>query len=436
MSRILVVDDEAVIRKALRRLLERHGHRVETAASVEAVLETHDPAEFDLLLVDIRLPGRPGTDLIDLSPVPVVMMTSYASVPSAVEAMKRGAADYVAKPFDHDALIQTLDQALERRRQATPSASPPPSTHGMIGCSAPMERLFEQMARVAPTPASVLILGESGTGKELVARALHRLGPHGDAPFVAVNCATIPENLVESELFGHVKGAFTGAERDRPGLIQSADGGTLFLDEVAELPLGVQARLLRVLQDGELRPVGSERVRRVRVRVVAATHRDLGRLVAEEKFRGDLYFRLRVVELHLPPLRERGDDVLLLADHFLERACRRLGRPAMVLTPEARDLLRRHHWPGNVRELENALERAAILATDDQVAPEHLGIEKEVDGTPTDALSLDDYFRRFVLEHQDHLTETELARRLGISRKTLWQRRQRLGIPRPATRRR
>ncbi len=435
--RILVVDDEQVIRHALRRLLERHGYRVETAASVEEVLERHDPADFHLLLVDVRLPGRPGTELIGPSPVPVVVMTSYASVPSAVEAMKLGAADYVAKPFDHDELLLVLEQALaqHRREQSRQRLQATVEEHwpvkGMVGRCPAMRTLFEQIARVAPTPASVLILGESGTGKELVARALHDRSPLRDAPFVAVNCATIPENLVESELFGHVKGAFTGADRDRTGLIQSADGGTLFLDEIAELPLPVQARLLRVLQDGELRPVGAERPRRVQVRVLAATNRDLEGLVREEKFRGDLYFRLRVVELRLPPLRERGDDLFLLAEHLLEKACRRLNRPPMTLTPEAREALRGHHWPGNVRELENALERAAILATGDEVDAELLGLEHSRPPEPTRDLSLDDYFRRFVLEHQDHLTETELARRLGISRKTLWQRRRRLGIPRP-----
>jgi len=437
MNRILVVDDEAVIRQALRRLLERNGYEVETAESVEEVLERHDPDGFHLLLVDIRLPGRPGTDLIGLTPAPVVMMTSYASVPSAVEAMKLGAADYVAKPFDHEELLLTLRQALNQRARersreslrSTVEVSYP--VKGMIGRCAAMQTVFEQIAKVAPTPASVLILGESGTGKELVARALHDQSPLRDAPFVAVNCATIPENLVESELFGHVKGAFTGAERDRTGLIQSADGGTLFLDEIAELPLAVQARLLRVLQDGELRPVGAERSRRVNVRLVAATNRDLRRLVEEERFRGDLYFRLRVVELHLPPLRERGDDILLLADHLLEKSCRRLNRPPMSFTPRARELIRGYAWPGNVRELENAIERAAILANGDLVEADLLGIPQEGQEPAAGAdLSLDDYFRRFVLEHQDRLTETELARQLGISRKTLWQRRQKLGIPR------
>ena len=438
MNRILVVDDEAVIRKALRKLLERHGYQVDTAESVEEALSVHDPADYHLLLVDIRLPGRPGTDLIGLSPAPVLVMTSYASVPSAVEAMKLGAADYVAKPFDHEELLLVIRQLIRNREQERSrerlksdlESSYP--VNGMVGRCAAMRALFEQIDKVAPTDASVLVLGESGTGKELVARAIHEQSRRQDAPFVAVNCATIPENLVESELFGHVKGAFTGADRDRAGLIQSADSGTLFLDEIAELPLAIQARLLRVLQDGELRPVGSEQARRVDVRLIAATNRNLRSMVEQERFRGDLYFRLRVVELAIPPLRERGGDITLLADHLLEKACRRLNRPAMSFTPRARDLIRGYHWPGNVRELENAVERAAILADGDLVEPDLLGLPVEPRREPDTAtdLSLDDYFRRFVLEHQQQLTETELARRLGISRKTLWQRRQRLGIPR------
>jgi len=438
MNRILVVDDEAVIRKALRKLLERHGYQVDTAESVEQVLAGHDPAAYHLLLVDIRLPGRPGTDLIGLSSAPVLIMTSYASVPSAVEAMKMGAADYISKPFDHDELLLVIrqlirhrEQELSRQRLKNDLEKSYP-VNGMVGQCTAMHRLFEQIAKVAPTDATVLILGESGTGKELVARAIHEQSPRCNAPFVVVNCATIPENLVESELFGHVKGAYTGADRDRTGLIQSADNGTLFLDEIAELPLATQARLLRVLQDGELRRVGSEQVLRVNVRLIAATNRNLRSMVEGGQFRGDLYFRLRVVELALPPLRERGSDIMLLADHLLEKTCRRLNRPTMSFTPQARDLIRSYSWPGNVRELENAIERATILADGDLVEPDLLGLPMEPRQEPATAtdLSLDDYFRRFVLEHQEQLTETELARQLGISRKTLWQRRQRLGIPR------
>ncbi|WP_456372396.1 sigma-54-dependent transcriptional regulator [Thiolapillus sp.] len=441
MSNILIVEDEQVIRDAVSKLLKRNGYEVATADSVEAAMENHELSDFQLLIVDIRLPGKPGTDLISLaSPVPVLIMTSYASVSSAVEAMKQGAADYIAKPFDHEELLVLIEQILRQKRKERAHQALQQDvaenwpTDGMIGKSPPMQAVFQNIQKVAPTTASVLILGESGTGKELVARAIHAHSPRREAPFVAVNCAAIPENLVESELFGHVKGAYTGADQARTGLIQSADGGTLFLDEIAELPLSIQARLLRVLQDGELRRVGSEKTLHLDVRILAATNRNLQQMVDQGDFRNDLFFRLQVVELKLPALRERGDDLQLLADHLLHKTCKRLNRSDMQFSAEARESLRAYHWPGNVRELENAIERAAILSDSEQVTTAALGIPQPNAAqaeTTDDHLSLEDYFRKFVLEHQDHVTETELARQLGISRKTLWQKRQRLGIPRP-----
>ncbi|WP_456446449.1 sigma-54-dependent transcriptional regulator [Thiolapillus sp.] len=442
MNRILIVEDEQVIRDAVSKLLRRNGYETCAAASVEEALETQDLTDFHLLIVDIRLPGKPGTDLIALAnPVPVLIMTSYASVSSAVEAMKQGAADYIAKPFDHEELLLLIRQILrqhrhERARQALEQDMEETwPTTGMIGESPAMQEVFHSIRKVAPTTAGVLILGESGTGKELVARAIHAQSPRRDAPFVAVNCAAIPENLVESELFGHVKGAYTGAEQARTGLIQSADGGTLFLDEIAELPLSIQARLLRVLQDGELRRVGSEKTLRVDVRILAATNRDLQQMVNQGDFRSDLFFRLQVVELRIPPLRERGGDLALLVKHLLQKTCKRLNRPCMGLADGTLESLRSYHWPGNIRELENAIERAAILSDGELVTAEAMGIPLKSPSTPPEAsdsnLSLEDYFIQFVTQNQEHMTETELARQLGISRKTLWQKRQRLGIPRP-----
>jgi DNA-binding NtrC family response regulator len=441
MNRILIVEDEQVIRDAVTKLLRRNGYDVSAVDSVETALETQDLTDFHLLIVDIRLPGKPGTDLISLaSPVPVLIMTSYASVSSAVDAMKLGAADYIAKPFDHEELLVVISQILkqnrqERARQALEQdVAESWPTDGMIGESPAMQAVFHNIQKVAPTTAGVLILGESGTGKELVARAIHARSPRREAPFVAVNCAAIPENLVESELFGHVKGAYTGADQTRVGLIQSADGGTLFLDEIAELPLSIQARLLRVLQDGELRRVGSEKTLHVDVRILAATNRDLQQMVDKGNFRNDLFFRLQVVELQLPPLRERGDDLRLLAEHLLHKTCKRLNRPCMRLAADTLDRLHNYQWPGNVRELENAIERAAILSDGELVTTESLGIPLESpphgpEKADSD-LSLEDYFIQFITRHQDRMTETELARQLGISRKTLWQKRQRLGIPR------
>nr|NIP74381.1 sigma-54-dependent Fis family transcriptional regulator [Gammaproteobacteria bacterium]NIR97545.1 sigma-54-dependent Fis family transcriptional regulator [Gammaproteobacteria bacterium]NIT63178.1 sigma-54-dependent Fis family transcriptional regulator [Gammaproteobacteria bacterium]NIV20128.1 AAA domain-containing protein [Gammaproteobacteria bacterium]NIX11428.1 AAA domain-containing protein [Gammaproteobacteria bacterium] len=309
---------------------------------------------------------------------------------------------------------------------------------GMVGHCAGMQEVFERIDKVAPTDTTVLILGESGTGKELVARALHENSMRRDGPIITVNCAAIPENLIESELFGHEKGAFTGAVGSREGLVQAAHRGTLFLDEIGELPPTAQARLLRVLQEGEIRRVGADRARHADVRLVAATHRDLQARVEQGLFRSDLYFRLRVMEIRLPPLRERTGDLPQLTRFLLDKTCTRLNKPPLRLTDEALAAIQQYDWPGNVRELENAIERAVILCDGMTIGPELLAIEKGAAGGGHDGggpgsaekLSLDDYFVRFVREHEATMTETELARHLGISRKTLWERRSRLGIPR------
>ena len=442
MSRLLIVEDEAVIRQALQRLLVRHGYEVAEAGAVNEALEAHDLASFDLVIADLRLPGVPGTDIIArAAPVPVLIMTSYGSVKSAVEAMKLGAADYITKPFDHDEMLLCVSRILEQRQllrraqtlQAELDRNYP--VGGIIGDCGAMREVFERIRKVAPTDSTVLIRGESGTGKELVARALHENSPRKDAPVVAVNCAAIPDALIESELFGHEKGAFTGAIAEHRGLLETADGGTLFLDEIGELPAAAQARLLRVLQEGEIRRVGSARARKVNVRLIAATHRDLEGRVAEGLFRSDLYFRLHVIEIQLPPLRDRGDDIAILAEFLLAKICRRLNRARVWLTPPALAAMKAYRWPGNVRELENAIERAVILCEDGQITADLLAIDVVAPatlGTGDDAasLSLEDYFRRFVLTHQDRLTETELSKRLGMSRKALWERRQRLSLPR------
>ncbi len=296
-----------------------------------------------------------------------------------------------------------------------------------------MENLLTQARLIADSDTSVLIQGQSGTGKEVLARAIHKASPRANAPFVALNCSAIPESLFESELFGHKKGAFTGATRDHPGMFRAAEGGTLFLDEIGELPMAAQARLLRILQGGE--HAGDGNAAAPDVRVVAATHRDLRKLVQDSAFRSDLYFRLRVVELILPALRDRGDDVIELAVFLLDKARKQLGRSPLQLSREALEAIRRYQWPGNVRELSNAIERAVILCETDVITPELLAIDHRVTSASTaadvnDKLSLEEYFRVFVLEHQDRMTETELAQALGISRKTLWERRQRFGLPR------
>jgi DNA-binding NtrC family response regulator len=441
MLQVLLIEDEEIIRTSLKRLLERNGYSVAVAGAVPEAEEQHSLNDFDLIIADLRLPGPPGTEVLKLvEQVPVVIMTSYASVSSAVEAMKLGAVDYIAKPFDHDELLLTLERvlkqrSLERQNQAlkTDLSRRYPVT-GMIGNSPAMHDIFERIQRVAPTDATVLVLGESGTGKELVARAVHEQSPRKEQPLITVNCAAIPDNLLESELFGHEKGAFTGAVETHHGLVEAAHGGTLFLDEIGELPTDAQARLLRVLQEGEIRRIGSTQSRRVDVRLIAATNRDLKQEVERGNFRSDLYFRLHVMEILLPPLRERGEDIHELAEHLLARTCKRLNRPPRSYSDDAIVALMQYPWPGNVRELENVIERAVILADGEVIKATTLGLHTQVDNAApesvNDKLSLDEYFTRFVRENEQKMTETELARQLGVSRKTLWERRHRLGVPR------
>jgi DNA-binding NtrC family response regulator len=447
MSRILIIEDERVIRRALARLLERNGYGTSEAESIPAAEEAHDLASFDLIITDLRLPGPPGTEVIErCGSVPVLIMTSYASVKSAVEAMQQGAADYIAKPFDHDEMLHAVKSCLsasQLRRQNAALKSDLQRSYpvaGMVGSSAAMEEVFNRIRKVAPTDSTVLILGESGTGKELVARAVHEYSGRRDGPMIAVNCAAIPESLIESELFGHEKGAFTGAGAARAGMVEAAAGGTLFLDEIGELPLAAQGNLLRLLQEGEIRRVGAARPARVNVRLMAATNRQLESEVKQGRFREDLFYRLQVMEILLPPLRERGDDITQLAEYMLAKACQRLNRAAVSLSPDALQAVRAYPWPGNVRELENVLERAVILSEGGTLTAASLALQKPTEGPDTKGdgtsepapvnLSLDEYFRHYLLSNQDHMTETELARGLGISRKSLWERRQRLGVPR------
>ncbi|MCP5142038.1 MAG: sigma-54-dependent Fis family transcriptional regulator [Gammaproteobacteria bacterium] len=450
MSRILIIEDEVVIRRALRRLLERHHHEITEAGSVGEALDHHDIAAFDLIITDLRLPGAPGTDIIARAGrIPVLVMTSYASVKSAVESIKLGAVDYIAKPFDHDDMVLLVTRILEQGRTQRRLAGLAhdldqryPVT-GMVGDGPAMQTVFAQIRKVAPTDSTVLISGASGTGKELVARALHAEGKRGEGPFIAVNCASIPERSIESELFGYVKGAFPGALSGHQGLIEAAEGGTLFLDEIGELPLAAQSQLLRVLADGEVRPQGAPHSRRVSVRVVASTQRDLKREIEAGRFREDLYYRLRVIEIHLPTLAERRDDIPSLARFLLARTAQRLNRPPMRFTELAVGAMQEHDWPGNVRELENAIERAVILSDGEEIDLDALALREPSvsatteDGNPTPPdLSLEDYFRHFVERNQGQMSETELADRLGISRKALWERRQRLGLERPRKSRR
>jgi two-component system nitrogen regulation response regulator GlnG len=381
VSHILLVDDEEAVCWALERALSREGHRVAVAASAEDAFRLAEKQRPDAVLLDVRLPRMDGlTALARLRELtgdaPVIVMTAFGNLSTAVRAVEGGAFDYLAKPFDLGQALDAVSRALQRRALVATGVPPvdeeatggtPVATEEIVGTSLAMQAVFKRIALVAPRDSCVLITGESGTGKELVARALHRHSPRRDRPFLPVHVAALNPSLVESELFGHVKGAFTGAAQSRPGLLSLAEGGTVFLDELADIPLPVQVKLLRVLEHNEVLPVGGNQPQPLNLRILSATHQDLSRQMAEGQFRHDLYFRLNVFQIHLPPLRERSDDLPPLAEHFL----RRFEPRALPLLPPTVRFLQSLPWFGNVRELRNALEHAAIVARGGPLLPEH-----------------------------------------------------------------
>ncbi len=374
---ILLADDEEGILKTLGRALRQEGHEVATTTSAAEAQRLLSERPFDLFLVDHRMPGRTGLDLIrDLAAVPeserpqIVMMTAHATIENAIEAIKLGAYDYLQKPFEVEELLVVVRRALEEqslRRQHRYLLSEREEEfdhYGIVGKSRAIEELIRKLELVARSKSTILITGETGTGKELAARAIHARSAQRERPLIKVSCAAIPDTLIESELFGHVKGAFTGAIANRRGRFALADGGTIFLDEIGTLGAPVQAKLLRVLQEREFEPVGSERTHAVDVRVIAATNRDLRAMVSEGRFLEDLYYRLSVIPVALPPLRERREDIPLLVEHFLQKHAQRVGRRMEGVEPAALERLGAYDWPGNVRELENTIERAVVLASD------------------------------------------------------------------------
>ncbi len=378
MRRVLVVDDEENIRLVLRTLLKRHGYEVETAPGGEEALTLVETFGPDVVITDVRMPRMGGMDLLSTlrakgNEATVIVMSAYGNLDQAIDAIKAGAYDYIQKPFKPDEVVLALRKAEEReslRRENRVLREEIRREHkfeDILAKSAVMQNVFRTIAKIANYKTTVLITGESGVGKELVARALHQRGVRAGAPFVPVNCGAIPENLLESELFGHKKGAFTDAVADRNGLFAEADGGTLFLDEIGELPLGLQVKLLRVLEDGKIRKLGETRDVVVDVRIVAATHRDLMKETQKGRFREDLFYRLNVLPIVVPPLRERREDIPVLIEHFMARNNARLGTATTGLDSEARRLLYEHPWPGNVRELENTIERAMVLGEGDKL---------------------------------------------------------------------
>jgi DNA-binding NtrC family response regulator len=445
--RILVVDDEEPIRKGLARVLSEQGYAVDAAADAESAWRLLLATSPDLVITDLTLPGRDGMEFIaDVQErgieVTLLVLTGHGSIDSAVEATRRGVYDYLVKPIDRERLTTAVRKALERsslrkevlllRREMVRSGR----FEELIGKSAPMLATYRLIEQIAPSNLPVLVTGESGTGKELVARAVHKLSPRASTRLVAINCAAIPPTLLESEIFGHEKGAFTGATSARAGCFELADGGTLFLDEIGEMPPDLQTKLLRVLEDGMVRRVGGTAETRVDVRVVAATNLPLDDLLRKGTFREDLYYRLNVFRIHLPPLRERGGDIALLAGHFLAEFARENGKALTGFSHEALELLARHPWPGNARELRNVVQRAAILCDEGEVQPHHLPepvrrarprVAVESAGGE-DSLripvgtSIEDAERELVLRTLDACggNKTRTAAVLGISPKTLY----------------
>jgi DNA-binding NtrC family response regulator len=435
--KILIIDDDTSLRRVLEYNLQEEGYEVFAAADGGEGLLCYDEQQPDLVITDLKMPGISGFQVLKAirersSGLPVLVITAFGAVDTAVEAMKLGAYDYITKPFNRDELKLTVRKALEMRglseenRRLREELTERAEFRNIIGISRAMEQVFAVVRKVADTDATVLITGESGTGKELVAKAVHSLSGRRAGPFMAINCAAIPRDLLESELFGHVKGSFTGAVRDKTGKFQLAEGGTLFLDEVGELPVELQPKLLRALQEREIEPVGGGAPRKLDVRVVAATNTDLEEARAVGRFREDLYYRLAVIEVHLPPLRERVEDIPLLVKHFAAR----LGAPAVTYAPEALEALRKYAWPGNVRELENTVERLMIMRNGDRISPEDLpakfsgetaGRGGRVVNLPPEGYPLEQLEREVVIEALERCgwNQTAAARFLRIPRHTL-----------------
>ncbi|MBI1950893.1 MAG: sigma-54-dependent Fis family transcriptional regulator [Acidobacteria bacterium] len=443
-AQVLVVDDEQNVRKVLGALLTQAGYLVASAASGKEALEQVRSQDPDLVICDLKMPGMDGLEVLvemraEFPEIPVVLLTAHGTVETAVEAMKRGAHDFLTKPFDRDKILEIVGKAVAQAGRARQEFQGPLAQDercGLVGASPAMAAVRQMVERVAPSVATVLITGETGTGKELVAEAVHRLSPRQAGPLVRINCGALPETLVEAELFGHERGAFTGADRAKPGRFELAHEGTLFLDEIGELPLPAQVKLLRVLQDGQIDRVGGTQPRRIDVRLVAATNRDLAVMVEQGRFRQDLLYRLRVVEIRVPPLHERREDIPSLVTVFLEKSARRLQRPRPTASPEALAALASRSWPGNVRELENAVERALLFSEGPvltpadfslpEAAPSPLPVTPPTDGSASDLKTTTrsvarDAQRRLILAVLEATggNVTRSAERLGLSRRGL-----------------
>ncbi len=446
MSRnMLIVEDEETLRESIKRIFTKEGFSVDAVDSAEKGLALVEKSSYDVIISDIILPGMDGIEMLtrvrEQAPDQIfIVVTAYASLDTSVKALRAGAYDYIMKPIIHEEIKQIVRNALRQKDLQAENVLLKRELQknydfgSIVGESAPLKSLLAEMKKVSDAKSNVLLLGETGTGKELFARVIHHNSGRREMPFVPINCSAIPENLLETELFGHLRGAFTGAVASKKGLLEEADRGVVFLDEIGDMSLPLQAKLLRVIEDQVIRPVGSTRGTKVDIRFITATNKDLSAAVQSGAFREDLYYRINVITLQLPPLRERKEDIPLLLGHYLRTYALEMGKQGKDISPEALDLMVNYRWSGNIRELQNVIERAILISDGEVITPDHLPLSVKTDAPYTRAafekkLSIEDYTKNFILQYQTQFNEQQLAELLGITRKSLWEKRKKWGIP-------
>jgi DNA-binding NtrC family response regulator len=443
---LLIVEDEETLRESMKRIFSKEGYAVETVDSAEKGLSLLESNLYDVIISDIILPGMDGIEMLTKvrEQIPdqiFIVVTAYASLDTSVKALRAGAYDYIMKPIIHEEIKQVVRNALKQKSLQAENVllkreiAKEHDFSTIIGESAAIKTILSEVRKVTDTRSNVLLLGETGTGKELFARVIHHNSSRRDMPFVPINCSAIPENLLETELFGHVRGAFTGAVASKKGLLEEADGGTVFLDEIGDMSLPLQAKLLRVIEDQVIRPVGSTKGMKVEIRFVSATNRDLRAAVREGSFREDLYYRINVITLQIPPLRDRKDDIRNLVKHYLNKYVHEMGKQVKDIAPQALEVMANYPWPGNVRELQNVVERAILIAEGDTITleclPEGVRAGDGFQQTVSDQkLTIEDYTKAFIQRYQVEHNEQQIADMLGITRKSLWEKRKKWAIPR------
>jgi DNA-binding NtrC family response regulator len=441
---ILIVEDEETLRESVKRIFTKEGFMVDAVESAEKGLALVETNIYDVIISDIILPGMDGIEMLtrvreQMPDQIVVVVTAYASLDTSVKALRAGAYDYIMKPIIHEEIKQIVRNALRQKGLQSENAllrreiGKDHDFSSVIGESAALKAILDEVRKISDARSPVLLLGETGTGKELFSRVIHHNSSRRDMPFVPINCSAIPENLLETELFGHVRGAFTGAMAGKKGILEDAEGGTVFLDEIGDMSLALQAKLLRVIEDRVIRPVGSTKDNKADLRFITATNKDLKTAVKRAMFREDLYYRINVISLQIPPLRDRKEDVRLLVRHYLEKYSLEMGKRVKDVSPAAMDIMTNYGWPGNVRELQNVIERAILISDGDLIGPEHLPVEMKAEDpfqhrVFSEKLSIADYTKAFIQKYQTEYNEQQLADMLGITRKSLWEKRKKWGM--------